>query len=210
MLKTLATAVLSLVAASLVAMPACAQEGQSPPKVSSPAPSAEKTLVIVLSVTGKTQKLAELIAAGTGADICRIQPEPPLPADESQIITIEQARRDEGIAPVFRGLPPDISSYSLVFVGSPVWFGDTPDVVKLFLDKIDFSGKKVALFATAGSRPGEIISQLSGLLKGADILEPSLVQVRADDWGDEALKAKVDGYLAKVKTAQSESAAPAR
>jgi flavodoxin len=201
-LSALVPALLSL--SLMAAAPLAAQE----------APAAEpasggpfgKALVIVFSQTGKTMQLAEAIAAKTGADIYRIESATPFPAEEREIIPLEQARREEGRAPELKGPPPDLAPYSFVFIGSPTWFGSPPDIVTLFLSQLDLGERKAAVFATAGSRPGEVTGELSAAVRGGVILAPSLTCVRADDWSAAAVEAKVDGYLAALAEALSGAA----
>jgi flavodoxin len=188
--------------ALLAAPPSLAQEAA--PFADSPFGNA---LVIVFSQTGKTLSLAETIAAKTGADIYRIETATPLPNDESEIITLENARRSDGRAPELKGPAPDLSPYTFVFVGSPVWFGNLPDHVALFLDGVDFGGRNVALFASAGTRPGEIIQNLAKAVKGGTVLYPGLVNRREDDWSKEALDAMVDEYLTKLGESMASAAA---
>ena len=45
-----------------------------------------------------------------------------------------------------------MSDYDTVFIGYPIWWGDLPTIVKVFLESYDFSGKTVIPFCThAGS-----------------------------------------------------------
>jgi flavodoxin len=155
-----------------------------------------KSLVIYFSETGQTLRIAELISNKTGAEYYRIEAAVPFPAEEREIIEAEEERRKKGIAPKLKEDPPDLSGYTLIFVGSPVWYGAPPDVVKLFLSAADFKGAKVAVFATSGTQPKEILSDLSSMIKNGEVLEPGLLHKRADDQTQEALNKKVDDWLA--------------
>jgi flavodoxin len=154
-----------------------------------------KVLVIYFSETGNTFRLAELIAKTTNGELYRIESEPPFPTSEKEIIDSEEKRQKEGTLPTLKSPPPDLSGYSVIFFGSPVWFGDRPELVAVFLSQADFKGAKVALFATSGTQPKEILSSLSKLIKNGTVLEPGLLQKRADDWSEEALTAKVSDWL---------------
>lgn len=155
-----------------------------------------KSLVIYFSETGKTLRIAELISQKTGAESYRIESAVPFPADEQEIIKVEEQRRKSETPPALKNDPPDLSGYSLVFVGSPVWYGTMPDIVKLFLSKADFKGAKVAVFATSGTQPREVLSDLSSMIKNGQVLEPGLIHKRADDQTQDALNKKVDDWLA--------------
>ena len=53
----------------------------------------------------------------------------------------------------------------MVFLGFPIWWGTAPKVVHTFLEKYDFSGKKIVIFATSGS---------SELGNTVNVLKPSV------------------------------------
>lgn len=44
----------------------------------------------------------------------------------------------------------DISSYDEIIIGFPIWWYVTPAIINSFLEKHDFSGKKIILFVTSG------------------------------------------------------------
>jgi flavodoxin len=205
--KTLSLAASLCLAILAAAAPARAQENAAAPP---PADDAAfgKTIVIVFSQTGKTRSIAEIIAAKTGADIYAIETASPYPSTEGEIITLENTRRAAGTPPELKGTPPDLEPYSFVFLGTPVWFGALPEHVSLFLDGIDFGGRNVALFATAGSKPGNILMDLAGAVKGGNLVSPGIVNRREDEWGKAALEQMVDEYLAMLKNnlARSEAA----
>ncbi|MDR2612698.1 MAG: hypothetical protein LBG06_07715 [Deltaproteobacteria bacterium] len=210
--RALTTLFSPLLALALLAAPFClpaaAQEAASLPAPEAPNPAFGKPLVIVFSGTGNTLRLAELIVSRTGADLYRIEPAEPFPASEADIILLEEGRRGEGRPAEIKGTPPDLAPYSLIFLGSPVWFGVIPDHVSVFLASLDFTGKKVALFASAGTRPGDIIENLTSSVKGGTVLGPALIRKRADDWSEQGLAAAVNAYLADLTDSLAETEAP--
>lgn len=57
----------------------------------------------------------------------------------------------------------DISGYDMVFIGFPVWWYIAPTIINTFLEKHDFSGKTIVLFATSGgSGFGNTVDALKG------------------------------------------------
>jgi len=40
--------------------------------------------------------------------------------------------------------------YDTIFLGFPIWWGKAPKIVFTFLDSLDLTGKKVAVFCTSG------------------------------------------------------------
>ena len=80
--------------------------------------------------------------------------------------------------------------YELVLIGFPIWYGCAPGVVNTFCSGYDWSGKKVAAFATSGgSGIGKTAKKLQPYVKGAVIADAKLLN-RA---GADALKAWVEG-----------------
>ena len=44
----------------------------------------------------------------------------------------------------------DMAQYDTVIIGFPIWWYTSPTIIKTFLESYDFSGKKIAVFATSG------------------------------------------------------------
>lgn len=112
---------------------------------------APKTLVLYYSLTGNTKVVAEEIASRLGADIEAI--ECVNPYDTAFHATIERCKEEQaqGILPEILPVKADLSQYDIIFVGYPVWFGTYAPPIATWLNSVDLSGKKVALFCTFGS-----------------------------------------------------------
>ena len=56
--------------------------------------------------------------------------------------------------------------YDMVFIGFPIWYFAAPNIINTFVKGYDWSGKKVALFATSGGsgigRSGPNMEALAG------------------------------------------------
>jgi flavodoxin len=64
-----------------------------------------------------------------------------------------------------------MESYSVVFIGSPIWWGTMPMPVATFLSEYDFSGKTIAPFCThGGSSSGRSIDDIRKLCPQSTIL----------------------------------------
>ena len=80
--------------------------------------------------------------------------------------------------------------YDTVLIGFPIWYGCAPNVVNTFCSGYDWSGKKVAAFATSGgSGIGKTAKKLQPYVNGAVIADAKLLN-RA---GTDELKAWVEG-----------------
>ena len=75
-----------------------------------------------------------------------------------------------------------IEEYDTIFLGFPIWWYIAPTIVNTFLEKHDFSNKKIILFATSGG---------SGFGKTVDNLKPSVSESTVIVEGD-VLKQSAD------------------
>ncbi len=126
------------------------------------------TLVAYFSASGVTKKKAEELASSLGADIYEIKPVVPYTKadlnwmDKTSRTTIECA--DKSFRPEMVDDLADISKYDTVYIGFPIWWYVAPNIIKTFVEKFDFSGKKIVVFATSGG---------SGFGKTIEDLKPS-------------------------------------
>ena len=84
---------------------------------------------------------------------------------------IEEAkvRTREHNAPIKENIP-DISSYEVIYVGSPIYWGGMPEELFTALKENDFSGKIIRPFTThEGSGLSGVPRQLSEICVGAKI-----------------------------------------
>ena len=129
----------------------------------------EKALVVYFSATGNTERVARNLAKAIGADIYQIKPVKPYTSadlnwkNEKSRSSIEMKSKDARPKIVSDNFSPE--KYNAIFLGFPIWWGTAPKIVHTFLEKYDFSNKKIIIFATSGS---------SGLGDSANILRPSV------------------------------------
>ena len=75
-----------------------------------------------------------------------------------------------------KGIVDHFDQYDAVLIGFPIWYGCAPNVVNTFCSGYDFTGKKVALFATSGgSGIGKTKEKLQPYVKGTTIIDAKLV-----------------------------------
>ena len=103
-----------------------------------------KTLVIYYTRTGNAKFIAETTAAELGADIEEVID---LKNRQGKLAFLPAGRdamkaKETEIAQTKR-TPTD---YDLIIIGQPVWAGNPTPAIRTYLNKNDFSGKKVALF----------------------------------------------------------------
>jgi flavodoxin len=147
--------------------------GRSPESAHSAATGAggTKVLVIYYSLTGNTKSIAEMIREKTGGDVFEIETVKNYPADYSGIIAEAKRELETGELPALKKSPPDMSSYGLVLVGSPVWWYTVSTPVMRFLTQADFADKKVSAFCTHEGGVGKFFPHFKDQAKNAVVLE---------------------------------------
>lgn len=140
----------------------------------------KKRLVAYFSVSGITKKAAEMVAEAAEADLYEITPKVPYTKedlnwmDKNARSTVEM--NDKKFRPELGGEEIDVSAYEEIFLGFPIWWYVAPTIINTFLEKYDFSGKKIVLFATSGgSGFGNTASELQPSAPKAEIVEGKLL-----------------------------------
>ena len=97
---------------------------------------------------GHTRTVAEKIAAITGADILRIQPAEAYPADYDECCRRAKAEADGSERPAINIPLQSLDAYDIIYIGFPIWYRSYPRVIATFIERFDFTGKKVRPFCT--------------------------------------------------------------
>ena len=132
-----------------------------------PSESAEQdVLVVYFSRTGEqygvgeinkgnTAIVADMIIDQTGADSFEILPEEDYyPYTYDELTDVAKQEQNENARPAYAGEVPDLTQYSTVFIGAPVWWGDWPMIMYTFFENNAdaLAGKTLIPFSThAGS-----------------------------------------------------------
>jgi flavodoxin len=128
-----------------------------------------KVLVIYYSNSGNTEKVALRIRELTGADLYKIETEEEYPAQPKLLdFAKEQAEKEEW--PKLKGKAPNLNSYDVIFVGSPVWWYSISPPLVSFLKQSDFRGKPVVAFGTSGGGQGDFFADFEKYAKNAKVV----------------------------------------
>ena len=120
---------------------------------------------------GNTEVIAEYIKDIVGADIFKVEPLNPYSKDYMECIREAKVRTREHNAPIKESVP-DISSYDVIYVGSPIYWGGMPEELFTALKGLDYSGKIVRPFTThEGSGLSGVPRQLKEICVGAEVLD---------------------------------------
>ena len=153
-----------------------------------------KALVAYFSAeSGRTANVAKSLAAAIGADLFEIKPEKPYTSSDLNYMNPLARCNREHITkkqvPVSSRVE-NFAEYDTVLIGFPIWYGCAPNVVNTFCKEYDFTGKKVAAFATSGgSGIGKTAEKLKPHVSGADVIDAKLMNGVDRD----TLKRWVDG-----------------
>ena len=122
----------------------------------------EKALVVFFSRTGEQYKvgvidkgntsiIAEMIAEKTGADLWEVKPiDDRYPTTYDELADYAKQEQKDNARPPYQGEAPDLSQYSAIFIGAPVWWGDWPMIMYTWFEnnKEALKGKTLIPFCT--------------------------------------------------------------
>ena len=140
-----------------------------------------KKLVAYFSASGVTAKVADMLADAVGADFHEICPK--VPYTKADLNWMNKKSRssiemnNKAFRPEIAESNVQIGDYDVIFLGFPIWWYVAPTIINTFLEKYDFSGKKIILFATSGgSKFGKTVEELKvSVAADAEIIEGKLL-----------------------------------
>ncbi len=109
---------------------------------------------------GNTEVMAGYISDALGCDVFKIEPSVAYPTDYEATLPIAQDEQDSDARPAIDNLTdlPNLDAYDTLLVGSGIWWGKPPMIMRTFLESIDTKGKTIVPFTTeAGSGLGSAI-----------------------------------------------------
>ncbi len=110
-------------------------------------------LVVFFSATGNTREVARKLAGGLSADLYEIVPEVRYSradlnySNPNSRTALE--KENSNSRPNIAGELPDLTGVETVLIGYPIWWEDVPRIVLNFVESVDLSGRKVAVFFTS-------------------------------------------------------------
>lgn len=130
------------------------------------------TLIIYYSQGGKTDLVAKTLAKNLDAQIVRIHDLKNRKGFGNKLLSSISAFRETKtkITPS----DVDISNFDTIYIGTPTWAGNPTPAIVTIIDRCNFTGKDVVLFATMDSNRGDTnISRLEEKVKmrGARVIE---------------------------------------
>ena len=149
---------------------ACCVSAADPASRTEPSLNHKDVLVVYFSATGTTKDVAERIATVTDADIYEIIPAEPY-ADEDINYNDSNCRavkeqNDKSVRPAISSEMIDLTGYTTIYIGFPIWAGEEPRIMDTFVESYDFTGITLIPFCTSGGsgigRSGPNMESLAG------------------------------------------------
>lgn len=152
------------------------------------------TLIAFFSAEGNTKVLAEKLAAVAEGDVFEIVPEKPYTKEElnwrNPLSRCNKEKMGKKDVPIGSKVE-NFDAYDIVYLGFPIWYFGAPNIINTFVKGYDWSGKKVALFATSGgSEMGKTVEKLQPYFSGnPEVLDAKRFSAGASE---EELKAWIE------------------
>lgn len=141
-------------------------------ETSSETAAEDRVLVVFFSATGNTEAAAQYIAELTGGDLFELEPVEPYTdadldwTDSGSRAVYEHENPEEQAVELEATTVDDWDSYSTVYIGYPIWWGQAAWPVNAFIEVNDFTGKTVIPFCTSSSsglgQSGELLAEMAG------------------------------------------------
>lgn len=130
------------------------------------------TLIIYYSQRGTTDIVAKTLAKNLRGNIVRIHDLKNRDGYANRFLSVISAFREEKTDIMPERV--DLTNYDTIYIGSPTWTGNPTPAILTIIDRCNFTGKDVVLFATMDTNRGD--SNLARLeekvkLRGARVIE---------------------------------------
>ncbi len=160
---------IALVLTLIFTLTAVAALAEAPATTDTPS----RTLVVYYSATGSTERIANMIAAETGADVFVITPVEPYTDedlnwtnDNSRVVYEHDHSEAQNEVALTEITPENWDNYDTVYIGYPIWWGIAAWPVNQFVTGNDFTGKAVIPFCTSASsglgQSGALLAEAAG------------------------------------------------
>lgn len=99
--------------------------------------------VVYFSYSGRTQIVAKIIRHLCGADLFRVIPQQPYPADWDNLAQTVKTKLETPIIRAVRSVAIDLNRYDTVILSTPTWWHHTAQPLMTWLQTVDLSGKRI-------------------------------------------------------------------
>lgn len=156
-----------------------------------------KILIIYLSVSGNTKKLAQVISNKMeGADLLPIELKTSIPKSKFWLIFKFGFLMSFRKAFRYKIKNIDVSAYDHVLIGSPVWMGLAAPPVLTVVERLGLSDKVRGVFVTCGAEEGTVFDDVEARLSVSNDLA-RLAIVVSESYEDPDVQVKIQRFIQK-------------
>ncbi len=148
-------------------------------------------LVVYFSYTNHTKMIAEDIKKSLQCDILELKPVKPYSNDYDKVVDEEQNNESSKKTREIEKIDVDLSNYSEIILGTPVWWYTIAPVVRTFLKENDLSGKRIIPFATNAGWLGRTFKEIEELCPNS-VIEKEMNIVFTQDYKENQLVTSPD------------------
>lgn len=190
----------------IIGISSCNMMADNPPKTKSKKME-EKVLVVFFSHAGdnysvgnvkegNTKLVVDVICEQTGADRFEIVAQKSYDMAYTPLTQLAKEEQQKGELPAYLG-SVDVSQYSTIFIGGPVWWGTYPQVMFTFFKDHDLNGKTIIPFTThEGSGLGSCVRDLKKAYPKATFKEA--FSIYGHEVRTESGKREINSWLIKL------------
>lgn len=144
---------------------------------------------IVNLAVGNTEVIAKKIQGLTGSSTFKIDTVKTYPEGYTETTEVAKEEKKKNARPELTAVVADMSSYDVIYLGYPNWWGTMPMALFSFLGAYDFSGKTIVPFCThEGSGMGSSERDLKRLCPNAKVLAGLAIVGGAVDRADKDVR----------------------
>lgn len=147
---------------------------------------------------GNTAVMADYIKELTGGDVFEIVPEVPYPTDYQEMLQVSNQETQANARPAIKNKLENLDKYDIVFLGSPIWRGNPPMIMRTFYEAYpELGDKTLVAFGTHG---GSGISSCPRLIREyfPDAVQLESFGISGERVRDAQAKEQVKAWLQRI------------
>ena len=144
---------------------------------------------------GNTEYIAEFVRDITNADLFKVEPLVPYSKDYNTCI--QEAKQRVGNAPIKENIK-DISSYEVIYIMTPIYWGTYAPELETALKELDFTGKTIRIVTThEGSGNSGTFSDIKNKMKSSNVNTNGLA-IQGKTARQESSRSTVENWLKEL------------
>mgnify|MGYP001063982216 CR=1 FL=1 len=118
------------------------------------------TLIVYFSYSGNTEQIVHMIQKQKHCDVLKLEPLVSYTNDYQSLVDEEEHKMNREEVVALKPYELDLSNYSKIVLGTPVWWYTMTPVMRSFLKQTDLTGKEVSAVITNGGWLGHTLEEI--------------------------------------------------